>query len=305
MAETALERMQSKISKLRVELSENEPSSKNSQPSTSISRTISRKTTFSHNASTDTRQFDTKIKQQDEAIQSLQDEIRKRQESYVRREREYRTRIEELETELDQIKSKKRENLDGDLMQNIREFHRQINLRIEQANQHTKSVLHKQQEDMARAFRAQLYEMQLELEKERSKGLSGSSEWEGKAKELNQQLDWTKELANQLTKTNTVVTKENNTLRKQFRTQEDSREHLVRQLVQVKRENERLRAEVLRLQKELVDTHESIEKYETKSISEEDPEFDEKERFFFSFLFLLVCFVFHITIVTLNFFLLH
>lgn len=93
--------------------------------------------------------------------------------------------------------------------------------------------------------------MQEELESEKNKTDDGASAWIEKSKQLETEVEWTKELADRLDRLNQSLTRENQRLKTQFTTQENDREFLVKQLVSVKKDNVRLRNEYEALQREL------------------------------------------------------
>lgn len=102
-----------------------------------------------------------------------------------------------------------------------------------------------------RAFRARLYSVQEELESEKNKTDDGASAWIEKSKQLETEVEWTKELADRLDRLNQSLTRENQRLKTQFTTQENDREFLVKQLVGVKKDNVRLRNEYDALRRDL------------------------------------------------------
>ncbi|OWZ13712.1 hypothetical protein PHMEG_00012910 [Phytophthora megakarya] len=109
----------------------------------------------------------------------------------------------------------------------------------------------KQEKDLLRAFRARLYSVQEELESEKNKTDDGASAWIEKSKQLETEVEWTKELADRLDRLNQSLTRENQRLKTQFSTQENDREFLVKQLVTVKKDNVSLRAELEVLRQQL------------------------------------------------------
>lgn len=109
----------------------------------------------------------------------------------------------------------------------------------------------KQEKDLLRAFRARLYSVQEELESEKNKTDDGASAWIEKSKQLETEVEWTKELADRLDRLNQSLTRENQRLKTQFSTQENDREFLVKQLVTVKKDNVSLRAEIDSLHQQL------------------------------------------------------
>lgn len=52
-----------------------------------------------------------------------------------------------------------------------------------------------QEKDLLRAFRARLFDIQSDLEKERSKRDEGAAMWIEKNRQLEKEIDWIKEMA--------------------------------------------------------------------------------------------------------------
>ncbi|KAG7376255.1 hypothetical protein PHYPSEUDO_013921 [Phytophthora pseudosyringae] len=178
------------------------------------------------------------VEQKDNVTQ-LNEELARRQESYVRRERQYKVRIGELEALLSDSRAKKsKENtLDASMDRLVKNWH---------TRKLTGVVLTEteQEKDLLRAFRARLYSVQEELESEKNKTDDGASAWIEKSKQLETEVEWTKELADRLDRLNQSLTRENQRLKTQFSTQENDREFLVKQLVTVKKDNVSLRTEL-------------------------------------------------------------
>ncbi|OQS00632.1 hypothetical protein ACHHYP_03263 [Achlya hypogyna] len=178
-------------------------------------------------------------------VEKLEQDLARRQESYVRRERQYQVRIEELEKLLSEAKTKKSSNVSHeDTMSSLRQVHKNILSSIAQVQERTGKILQEQEKDLLRAFRARLYSVQEELETEKNKTDDGASAWIDKSKQLETEVEWTKEMADRLDRLNQSLTRENQRLKTQFSMQENDREFLVRQLVSVKKDNVRLRKEL-------------------------------------------------------------
>ncbi|TYZ60215.1 hypothetical protein PybrP1_008264 [[Pythium] brassicae (nom. inval.)] len=195
---------------------------------------------------------DAALQDQFDAAAQLQEELARRQESYVRRERQFKVRIGELEAQLSE--SRARKSREGPLdasMDRIRQMHRSIMESVDLVQERTSKILQEQEKDLLRAFRARLYSVQEELESEKNKTDDGASAWIEKSKQLETEVEWTKELADRLDRLNQSLTRENQRLKTQFTTQENDREFLVKQLVGVKKDNVRLRNEYEALQRDL------------------------------------------------------
>lgn len=94
-----------------------------------------------------------------------------------------------------------------------------------------------------RAFRARLFDVQTELEKEKSKKDDGAGAWIERSRQLEAEMEWAKEVADRLERVNQSLLQENSRLKSQFASQEEDRNFLIKQLVSVKKDNARLRAE--------------------------------------------------------------
>ncbi|ETN13730.1 hypothetical protein PPTG_08462 [Phytophthora nicotianae INRA-310] len=189
--------------------------------------------------------------EQKDIVTQMNEELARRQESYVRRERQYKVRINELEALLSDSRAKKsKENTLDASMDRVRAMHRSILDSVDQ-------VQDQQEKDLLRAFRARLYSVQEELESEKNKTDDGASAWIEKSKQLETEVEWTKELADRLDRLNQSLTRENQRLKTQFSTQENDREFLVKQLVTVKKDNVSLRTELETLRQQLDQLRES------------------------------------------------
>ncbi|KAL3671134.1 hypothetical protein V7S43_004316 [Phytophthora oleae] len=71
------------------------------------------------------------------------------------------------------------------------------------------------------------------------------------SKQLETEVEWTKEVADRLDRSNQSLTRENQRLKTQFSTKENDREFLVKQLVTVKKDNVSLQVEIDTLHQQL------------------------------------------------------
>jgi len=184
-------------------------------------------------------------------ITQLEKDLERRQESYITRERAYKVRIDELEEEL----ASQRENKIGWMKSDtkigkLKAMHSQILNNVELVQDRTARILQEQERDLLRAFRARLFDVQAELEKEKNKKDDGASAWIEKSRQLEAEVEWAKEVADRLERVNQTLLQENNRLKSQFTSQEEDRNFLIKQLVSVKKDNARLRAEYNELEKD-------------------------------------------------------
>lgn len=133
---------------------------------------------------------------------------------------------------------------------------------IEQVQDQTARILQEQERDLLRAFRARLFDVQTELEKANARAMSGAQEWVDRCKRLEKELEWARETADRLDRHNTALSRENGQLRTQFKSQEDDREYLVRQLVAAKKDNARLRQDLAAAQQGVFESRARAEEAE-------------------------------------------
>ena len=184
-------------------------------------------------------------------VNLLEKDVKRRQESYVMRERRDKQEIEDLRREVEELKSGKKKLIGDDKrMKIVKEMHAQIMKNVDNVQTTTSRILQEQERDLLRAFRARLFDVQNELEKEKSKSEEGASLWIEKNRQLEKDLEWAKEMADRLERVNQQLTQDNATLKAQFKTQEDDREFLIKELVAVRKDNERLRQEAQRVTEE-------------------------------------------------------
>lgn len=75
---------------------------------------------------------------------------------------------------------------------------------------------------------------QTELEREKSRKDGGDSAWIERTRQTEAELDWAKEMADRLDRVNQGLSRENLRLKSQFKSQEDDRKFLIKQLVAIK-----------------------------------------------------------------------
>ena len=150
-------------------------------------------------------------------INLLEKDVKRRQESYVMRERRDKEEIDGLQRELQALKSGKKRIIGGEKrMQIVKEMHAQIMKNVDNVQTTTSRILQEQERDLLRAFRARLFDVQNELEKEKSKSEEGASLWIEKNRQLEKDLEWAKEMADRLERVNQQLTQDNTTLKAQF-----------------------------------------------------------------------------------------
>jgi len=136
-------------------------------------------------------------------------DVERRQASYVRREREYKTKVELLEAELSKARAAAppsiAETEAEKHMSKLRDLHGTIVTNIDHVQEQTGRILQEQERDLLRAFRARLFDLQTELEKEKSRAEDGAAIWIEKNRQLQKELDWAKEMADRLDRHNQAL----------------------------------------------------------------------------------------------------
>lgn len=210
----------------------------------SLSSSMGRSTTPGHAHETDDNSYRVRA-------HMLEKDLERRQESYIARERAYKARIEDLEEELNAQKTLKTGWMKSDSkVAKLKGIHSKILENVELVQERTARILQDQERDLLRAFRARLFDVQTELEKEKSKKDDGAGAWIERSRQLESEVEWAKEVADRLERVNQALTQENSRLKTQFHSQEDDRNFLIQQLVSVKKDNERLRLEYTAIEAE-------------------------------------------------------
>jgi len=176
-------------------------------------------------------------------------------ESYVRRERAYKTRIDELEDALQKIKTDKtswmtHEDNMTSLRSGIDSMHDTIQSNVDMVQDRTTKILQEQERDLLRAFRARLFDVQTELDKEKKSTDDGATKWIEENKQMAKQLDWYKDNNDRLDSRNQALKNENDRLKSNYQTQEKDRNYLIQSLVDEKRRAARLHQECEKAEKE-------------------------------------------------------
>lgn len=200
----------------------------------------------------DNPEWSEKEKEFVQKIERLEADLQRRQENYVQQKRMMQNEIAELQEELRAIREANVSQFgEPEQLKEIRVLHGQVLENIEKVQGRTVKILKEQEKDLLRAFRARLFDVQAELVKEKNKSDEGSSQWIEKVRQLEKELEWTREMADRLERVNQGLTKDNARLATRCKTQEDDRELLVKRLVTAKKEAARFEQELEKVKNEL------------------------------------------------------
>ena len=189
------------------------------------------------------------------ALEKVKSDLSRSRESYVRRERAYKTRIDEMEDELQMLKADKSNWMTHDdkmkvMKKNIDSAHSAIQDNVTMVQDRTTKILQEQERDLLRAFRARLFDVQTELEQEKSRTDDGATKYIDWAKKLEKDLERYMSDNVRLDTHATALSKENQRLKSQFQTQEKDRNYLIQKLVEEKRKAARLSQECDKVERE-------------------------------------------------------
>lgn len=202
--------------------------------------------------STDNPEWTEKEKEYTQKIERLESDLQRRQENYVQQKRMMQNEIAELQEELREIREANVSQFgEPEQLKEIRVLHGKVLTNIDKVQGRTIKILKEQEKDLLRAFRARLFDVQAELVKEKNKSDEGSSQWIEKVRQLEKELEWTREMADRLERVNQGLTKDNARLATRCKTQEDDRELLVKRLVTAKKEASRFEQELEQVKEEL------------------------------------------------------
>lgn len=172
-------------------------------------------------------------------ISRLEKDLERRKASYASREDAYKERVASLEEELSSQKKgpihqqKKTESK----LQELKAIQSEILESVEMVQDRTARIMQEQERDLLRSFRARLFDVQTELEKEKSKKDDGLVAWRERFTQLEAELDWATEVSHRLDKVNATLTEENNELKLKFASQEQDRKLFIELLVSLKKDN--------------------------------------------------------------------
>eukprot|EP00201_Polytomella_parva_P010135 CAMPEP_0175071980 /NCGR_PEP_ID=MMETSP0052_2-20121109/19604_1 /TAXON_ID=51329 ORGANISM="Polytomella parva, Strain SAG 63-3" /NCGR_SAMPLE_ID=MMETSP0052_2 /ASSEMBLY_ACC=CAM_ASM_000194 /LENGTH=291 /DNA_ID=CAMNT_0016339331 /DNA_START=71 /DNA_END=943 /DNA_ORIENTATION=+ len=176
-------------------------------------------------------------------IEELEQDISKRQASYLRREDELLKRVEELD---EQLKIAKGEQMPtrsalGKLSDDIRDLHGQVTSRVEDLLQMQEATFRIQERDTLRQFASKLEDLEKREAAERMVSEKGEREWFEGNLELRRQLDHAHGTATLIDKQYRLLKEEGRKFKAEAELNASDREFLIKQGVNLKRENQELR----------------------------------------------------------------
>ena len=176
----------------------------------------------------------------------LQAELRVKQENFVKKEQVFKAKISAQEAELAAIVRGRSAWMDGDsAINDARTQHSEVQAKVSQVQFKTARLVLDQEQDLLKAFRQRLSDVQAELAQEKSGGGEGggvNAEWASKVKGFEKDADAERARADKEDRLNQALAAEHEELKVSASLQEEDRAYLIKQLVAVKRHNAELRA---------------------------------------------------------------
>lgn len=172
-------------------------------------------------------------------LSRLEKDLERRKASYSSREDAYKNRVSSLEEELSSQQkggAHQPKKTDSKLHE-LKAIQAEILESVELVQDRTARIMQEQERDLLRSFRARLFDVQTELEKEKSKKDDGLVAWRERYTQLEAELDWATEVSNRLDKVNQALTEENNELKIKYASQEQDRNLFIELLVSLKKDN--------------------------------------------------------------------
>lgn len=171
-------------------------------------------------------------------LSRLEKDLERRKASYSSREDAYKNRVASLEEELSsQQKGGSQPKKTDSKLSELKAIQAEILESVELVQDRTARIMQEQERDLLRSFRARLFDVQTELEKEKSKKDDGLAAWRERYTQLEAELDWATEVSNRLDKVNQTLTEENNELKIKYASQEQDRNLFIELLVSLKKDN--------------------------------------------------------------------
>jgi chromosome segregation ATPase len=177
-----------------------------------------------------------------EELAAAREDLQRRKDSHLRREKKMQDEIAHLNHALQEAIGARSA---PEQMQTIRSTHGAIQDRLSDMQGRTVELLNQQKEAMARQFRMRLAEV-VEAKTKSNEQEHSAEEWASRFGKAQDHLKRTETQLIDADRRNKLLEAENKRMRSQYRSQENDREFLVRQLVSVKRDNARLREELQR-----------------------------------------------------------
>ena len=173
-------------------------------------------------------------------LAAAKEELQQRKASHLRREKKLQDEISHLNHSLQEAVGSR---TGQEQMEVIRSTHGAIQEQLMHMQGRTMEMLRQQKDQMTNSFRAKLAEV-VDAKAKSNEQEHSAEEWATRFSKAQDHLKRTETQLIDSDRRNKLLEAENKRMRSQYRSQENDREFLVRQLVSVKRDNARLREEL-------------------------------------------------------------
>eukprot|EP00232_Nephroselmis_pyriformis_P007280 CAMPEP_0182893326 /NCGR_PEP_ID=MMETSP0034_2-20130328/24406_1 /TAXON_ID=156128 /ORGANISM="Nephroselmis pyriformis, Strain CCMP717" /LENGTH=358 /DNA_ID=CAMNT_0025027061 /DNA_START=1 /DNA_END=1074 /DNA_ORIENTATION=+ len=182
-------------------------------------------------------------------VEALRSEMADKQESYLRREDAYKTEIQELKDAYDVLAGSKKPPFDEVKNgQRIKAMHQGLLDGLDVLGEPKKKD--DSHHSLVASLKERLYAAEAQARSVKKE--NSAEEWMQRAAQIRGEMLSLQEHTQRLDRLYKNAQADKERLQQQYRCQEDDREFLVRQLVAVKKENARLRTELMRVREDLV-----------------------------------------------------
>jgi len=183
-----------------------------------------------------------KFKKQCDVTSEIRNEMQQQKDVYERQGAIQRVEIEKLNNQLGRKRDKQRDKRYD--ITSIHDLHKDILTNIAHIQGKTSQILKEQEKDLLRAFSQRLSDVKKSINQEKERNLT-STEWMQKCHKLSAEINFIRDQAYSIEAENRKFQEENSALTISIKTLESDRQFLIRQLLALKKQNNRLKRPVI------------------------------------------------------------
>ena len=173
----------------------------------------------------------------------IQEDLRRREERYNKREQDYRQKIDDLQREL-RVRLGYEKDADKKNKRIYKKMQGEIDQQIASIDTRVNKLKDEQEKDIIRKFNSLLAKIKKGGEEKKNSNGESGAELKERETELQHHLELITNIAQRIDNENRALLKKNQELRNEYKAQENDRELLVRQLVQHKKENGKIKEQI-------------------------------------------------------------
>jgi len=183
-----------------------------------------------------------KFKKQCDITTSIRNEMQQQKDSYERQNAIQKVEIEKLNNQLGRKRENQRDKRYD--ITSIHDLHKDILTNIAHIQGKTSQILKEQEKDLLRAFSQRLSDVKKSINQEKERNLT-STEWMQKCHKLSAEINFIRDQAYSIEAENRKYQEDNAALTISIKTLESDRQFLIRQLLALKKQNNRLKRPVI------------------------------------------------------------